>query len=120
MPEKYTIPEGAVMMADRDFRKAEHVEFMKMIGNSNEGHCPAMRRKYKVPLYANQPVRWLADGTPVGDVSDEQLVAALNDAIAKIHARNGWPPPGFRYPDTDGEGHVIEAVGQNGFVKEAP
>lgn len=120
MSKPYTIPEGAVMMADRDFRQASNVEFMKMIGDSNEGNCPAIRRKYTVPLYANQPVRWLADGMPVGDVSDEQLVAVLNDAIAKINRRNGWPPPGYRYPETDGEGHVIEAVGPNGFVKEAP
>ncbi|QYW02195.1 hypothetical protein CPT_Sonora_094 [Stenotrophomonas phage Sonora] len=47
---------------------------------------------------AKQPVRWEPDGTPVGDVSDEQLLAVLNDAVAKIEARNGWNVPAFAKP----------------------
>lgn len=38
----------------------------------------------------------------------------------RVMRRANVPPPGYRYPLTDGEGHVIEVVGPNGYVKEAP
>lgn len=38
----------------------------------------------------DQPVRWLPDGTPVGDVCDEMLHASLTEALQRIEARNGW------------------------------
>ena len=37
-----------------------------------------------------QPVKWRPDGSPYGDASDEQLLAVLDDARARITKRNGW------------------------------
>lgn len=71
--------------------------WLKELGNRPPSMTSAERIARVKPPEPKQPVRWLADGTPVGDVSDEQLVAVLSDAKHKIEARNNWhdAPEGF-------------------------
>ena len=37
------------------------------------------------------PVRWNAQGEPVGNVGDEQLMVVLQDALRRISERSGLP-----------------------------